>query len=61
MVADMIHFNLEQQPHPFVEKWQQLLDKVQQSVAAYEPAYSQMAAVKYFEAKTIHSSLFTLH
>ena len=51
MVADMIRFNLEQQPHPFVEKWQQLLDKVQQSVAAYEPAYSQMAAVKFFERR----------
>ena len=51
MVADMVRFNLEQQPHPFVEKWQQLLDKVQQSVAAYEPAYSQMAAVKFFERR----------
>ena len=51
MVADMIRFNLEQQPHPFVEKWQQLLNKVQQSVAAYDPAYSQMAAVKFFERR----------
>ena len=51
MVADMMRFNLEQQPHPFVEKWQQLLDKVQQSVAANEPVYSQMAAVKYFERR----------
>ena len=61
VVADMIRFNLEQQPHPFVEKWQHLLDDVQQMAESYEPAYSQMAAVKYFEAKTLHSSLFTIH
>ena len=51
VVADMIRFNLEQQPHPFVQKWQQLLDKVQQSAAAHEPVYSQMAAVKFFERR----------
>ena len=61
VVADVIRFNLEQQPHPFVEKWQHLLDDVQQMAESYEPAYSQMAAVKYFEAKTLHSSLFTIH
>jgi len=49
IVADMVRFNLEQQSHPFVQKWQQLLDDVQQFAEAYQPAYSQMAVVKYFE------------
>ncbi len=61
VVADMIRFNLEQQPHPFVEKWQRLLDDVQQMAESYEPAYSQMAAVKYFEAKALHFSHITFH
>ena len=51
MVADMVRFNLEQQPHPFVEKWQQLLDDVQQFAESYEPTYSQMATVRYFERR----------
>ena len=51
MVADMVRFNLEQQPHPFVEKWQQLLDDVQQFSESHEPAYSQMATVRYFERR----------
>ena len=49
VVADMIRFNLEQQPHPFVQMWDELLARVQQQADAYQPAYSQMAAVKYFE------------
>lgn len=49
VVADMIRFNMEQQPHPFVRKWQQLLDDIQHYAATYRPAYSQMAVVKYFE------------
>ena len=49
MVADMVRFNLEQQPHPFVQKWQQLLDEVQQFAEIHQPTYSQMAVVKYFE------------
>ena len=48
-VADMVRSNLEQQPHPFVQKWQQLLDGVQQFAAAHQPVYSQMAVVKCFE------------
>ena len=51
MVADMVRFNLEQQPHPFVEKWQQLLEDVQQFAESYEPTYSQMATVRYFERR----------
>lgn len=49
MVADYIRFMLEQQPHPFVEQWEQLLSNIRRQVDAYQPAYSQMAAVKYFE------------
>jgi 2-succinyl-5-enolpyruvyl-6-hydroxy-3-cyclohexene-1-carboxylate synthase len=49
VIADLIRFNLEQQPHPFVQLWEALLAKVRAQAAAYEPDYSQMAAVKYFE------------
>ena len=51
VVADMIRFNLEQQPHPFVERWNELLSRVRQQVESDEPAYSSRAAVKYFEQK----------
>lgn len=51
VVADMIRFNLEQQPHPFVERWNELLSRVRQQVENDEPAYSSRAAVKYFEQK----------
>ena len=49
-VADHIHFTLVMEPHPFVQQWDTLLEKIRQQVEAYEPGYSQMAAVKYFEA-----------
>ena len=49
VVADQIRVLLEQQPHPFVQKWEQLLTKVRQASLAYEPDYSEMAAVKWFE------------
>ena len=48
-VADMVRFNLEQQPHPFVQKWEALLAAIRQRVEAQEPADMQAAAVKYFE------------
>ena len=48
-VADLIRFNLEEQPHPFVQKWEAVLEKVHRQAETYEPGYSQMAAVKYFE------------
>ena len=51
VVADMIRFNLEQQPHPFVRKWEELLARIRQQTRAYEPPFSQMAAVKYFEER----------
>lgn len=49
-VADHIRFTLVMEPHPFVQQWDTLLEKIRQQVEAYEPGYSQMAAVKYFEA-----------
>ena len=49
VVADLIRFNLEEMSHPFVQKWEALLAEIRQKVEAEEPAYSQAAAVKYFE------------
>ena len=49
-VADHIRFMLVMEPHPFVQMWDELLAKVQEQALGYEPGYSQMAAVKYFEA-----------
>ena len=48
-VADHIRFMMVMEPHPFVQKWDELLMRIRQHVEAYEPAYSEMAAVKYFE------------
>ena len=62
VVEDQIRFLLEQQPHPFVQKWETLLAKVRAHAAAYQPVYSEMATVKCFESQiTIHSSLSTIH
>ena len=49
-VADHIRFTLVMEPHPFVQQWDVLQEKIRQQTLAYEPGYSQMAAVKYFEA-----------
>ena len=49
IVADQIRFMLAQQPHPFVRLWDELLQRVRHQADSYEPAYSQMAAVKCFE------------
>ena len=51
VVADQLRFMLEQQPHPFVQLWDDLLAKVRSQAEAYEPAYSEMAVVKYFESQ----------
>ena len=51
VVVDQIRFLLEQQPHPFVQMWEELLAKVRQQAETYQPAYSEMAAVKYFESQ----------
>ncbi len=62
VVEDQIRFLLEQQPHPFVQKWETLHAKVRAHAAAYQPVYSEMATVKCFESQiTIHSSLSTIH
>ena len=56
VVADQIRFMLEQQPHPFVQLWDELLKDVRQRAEAKELAYSSAAAVKYFESKLpLHS------
>ena len=49
VVADHIRFMLVMEPHPFVQQWDELLARLRRHADAYEPAYSQMAAVKYFE------------
>ncbi len=49
VLADMVRFNLEEMPHPFVQRWEALLVQARQQVEAVEPPYSQAAAVKYFE------------
>ena len=48
-VADHIRFMMVMEPHPFVQQWDELLARIRQQVEAYEPAYSEMAAVKYLE------------
>lgn len=49
VVTDHLRFLLEDQPHPFVQLWQELLRRVRSHADTFEPPYSQMAAVKYFE------------
>ena len=51
VVADQIRFLLEQQPHPFVQMWEELVRRIHSQAVAYEPVYSQMAVVKYFESQ----------
>ena len=51
VVADMVRFNLEQLPHPFVQKWEALIADIRRKVETQEPADLQAAAVKYFEQK----------
>ena len=50
-VADHIRFMLVMEPHPFVKLWDDLLERVRRRAETYEPVYSQMAAVKYFESQ----------
>jgi 2-succinyl-5-enolpyruvyl-6-hydroxy-3-cyclohexene-1-carboxylate synthase len=51
VVADMVRFQLEQTPHPFVQKWEALLTQLRQQVEGRELPYSQAATVRYFEQK----------
>ena len=53
VVADLVRFNLEEMPHPFVQKWQSLLTEVRQQKEAEVLPYSQAAAVKYFEQQCL--------
>ena len=48
-VADHIRFMMVMEPHPFIQKWDDLLARIRLQAESYEPAYSEMAAVKYFE------------
>ncbi len=62
VLADQIHFMLDQQPHPFVQQWNELLKKVRQHAIAYQPAYSQMATVKWLEHEfSIFNFPFSIH
>ena len=49
VVADLVRFNLEQAPHPFVQRWDALLAKLRQQVETQELPYSSAAVVRYFE------------
>ena len=48
-VADHIRFMMVMEPHPFIQKWDDLLARIGLQAESYEPAYSELAAVKYFE------------
>lgn len=65
MVADYIRFMLEEQPHPFVTKWNNLLNDIRHKADSFEPEFSQMAVVKYLEqqlsASPTQHSLFNVH
>ena len=62
VVADHIRFLCEDRPHPFVQKWEEILSSLRQKTDALTPAFSQLAAVKLFEDKlSILHSPFTIH
>ena len=48
-VADHIRFMMVMEPHPFIKKWDDLLARLRLQAESYEPAFSELAAVKYFE------------
>ena len=48
-LADHIRFMMVMEPHPFIQKWDDLLARIRLQAESYEPAYSELAAVKYFE------------
>ena len=51
VVTDMVRFYPEQQPHPFVQRWDALLTRAQSNAEAFAAPYSQMATVKCFEQR----------
>ena len=62
-VADHIRLMQTLEPHPFIQQWDELLQRVRQHADTYVPAYSQMATVKYFEQQlsTFHLPPSTFH
>lgn len=63
VVADQVRFWLEQQPHPFVTLWDELLATVRRQADTYQPPFSQLAAVKYFEQSMVNvqCSMLNVH
>lgn len=57
VAVDQVRFAMEQQPHPFVQLWDELLQRIRRYADGFEPGYSQMAAVKYFEQHVGESSV----
>ena len=51
VVADQIRFLLEQQPHPFVQLWEDLLARIREHADNFVADYSQTATVQYFEKR----------
>ena len=49
VVADYVSFLIEDQPHPFIEQWRDILRKAGHHARTFNACYSQLAAVKYFE------------
>ena len=62
-VADHIRLMQTLEPHPFIQQWDELLQRVRQHADTYVPAYSQMATVKYFEQQlsSFHLPPSTFH
>lgn len=51
MVVDHLHFLLEQDPHPFVQRWQTLAAKVDEAVSTFDAPFSQLLAVRQLEMR----------
>lgn len=49
VVADQVRFMTEQQPHPFVQRWQQLIEQLRREADAARPASLMAATVSHFE------------
>lgn len=51
MVVDHLHFLLEQDPHPFVQRWQTLAAKVDEAMSTFDAPFSQLLAVRQLEMR----------
>lgn len=58
VVADYLRSLLEEQPHPFLQLWQEALQRARKRVEEFEPRYSQMAVMKYFESHVGNSTVY---